>query len=360
MSGSSLCFRSFAIVAAAATATLLCGVPANAQNPPGNALTIQPTATDINAALAAQTRYRHAYPAHTAAAQAFSALQAAERTHSSSDAGSSWEGGELIQYFTDVQYGGGHVVKSAVSHAIYLQPQSGVQCTVATCWGDPEGYLRDLGSSDFIHVIDQYVGLSRNNRYTVGFHATVNYTPPVTPLLDTDIQAFVHAAAAKTGNAGYGHIYHVFLPPGQDECLDSTLSDCYSPDNDSTFYFCAYHSSVDFPDIGHVIYTVQPYVNIPDCQVQPGSPNGSLVDSADNVLSHETFETITDPDGDAWINSKSSLYSGFEIADECAVFGFDASDLFDGFKVPTFLIGQRRYAVQLVNSNEKHACSSAP
>jgi hypothetical protein len=105
---------------------------------------------------------------------------------------------------------------------------------------------------------------------------------------------------------------------------------------------------------------VQPYVNITDCQVQPGSPNGSLVDSADNVLSHETFETITDPDGDAWINSKSSLYNGFEIADECEVFGFDASDLFDGFKVPTFLIGQRRYAVQLVNSNEKHACSSAP
>jgi len=359
MRNPSLYLRSFT-VAMAATVTLLAAMPARAQSSPPDELTIRPTAADHSAALAAQTRYRHANPAHTAAVQSLSALQTAQRTHSYGSVGAGSDGNELLQYFTDVQNDGGRVVKSALSHAIYLQPQSGVQCTIVTCWGDPEGFLRDLGNSDFIHVIDQYIGLSSNYRYTVGFHATVNYTPPATALLDTDIQAFVHAVAAKTGASGYGHIYHVFLPPGQDECFDSTLSDCYSPDNESTFYFCAYHSSVDFPDIGHVLYTVEPYGNILDCQVEPGSLNGSLVDSANNLLSHETFETITDPDGDAWINSESSLFGGLEIADECVFFGFDAGGLYDGYKVPTFLIGQRRYAVQLVNSNKQHACSSAP
>jgi hypothetical protein len=343
-----------------AMVTLLSALPARAQSSSAEEMTIQPTAADGSAALAAQTRYRHAYPAHTAAAQALSALQTGERIGALSTAGGRSGGAALLQYFTDVQNEGGHVVKSAVSHAIYLQPQSGVQCTVATCWGDPEGFLRDLGNSEFIHVIDQYVGTSTNNRYKVGFHATVNYTPPATALLDTDIQAFVHAVAAKTGAAGYGHIYHVFLPPGQDECSDSTLSDCYSPDNLAAFDFCAYHSSVDFADIGHVLYTVQPYQNIPDCEVQPGSVNGSLVDSANDVLNHETFETISDPDGDAWINTESAPFRGLEIADECVFFGFDASGNYNGFKVPTFLIGRRYYAVQLVNSNEQHACSSAP
>jgi hypothetical protein len=167
--------------------------------------------------------------------------------------GDSRAGGTILQYAGDVTFEGGHVLTSAVSHPIYLQRQPGGACTIATCWGDPEGFLRDLGNSDFIHVIDQYIGSHDANRYTVGFHATVNYTPQSTPLLDSDIQAVVHAVAAQTGASGYGHIYHVFLPPGQDECLDATSGVCYSPDNDATFFFCAYHDYADFPDIGHVL-----------------------------------------------------------------------------------------------------------
>ena len=364
MSGFSLptYFRKLTIVAAAAV-MLVVAIAARAQNSSPNELTIQATPADQSAALAAKVGAHHALPANNAAGQALRALQSAERRPMNNASDDSRPGGKILQYPGDLTFFGGHVVKSAVSHAIYLQRQPGDDCAIATCWGDPEGFLRDLGNSDFIHVIDQYVGLHGANRYTVGFHATVNYASQTTPLLDSDIAAFVHAVAAQTGATGYGHIYHVFLPPGQDECSDPPFSSsCYSPDNPATFEFCAFHVSADFPDIGHVLYTVHPYANVPGCQVQPGTVNGELVDSTDSALNHETIETITDPDpqdGDSagWKEFGSSYLTYFEIADECQFFVNLDGQRYGG--VPTFLIGAHRYSVQLMYSNQQHACSSS-
>lgn len=117
-------------------------------------------------------------------------------------------------------------------------------------------------------------------------------------LYDDDILAIVHAGGNAFGT-GYDQIYHVFIPPGVDVCITGT-NQCYSPDNPSTFFFCAYHSSVTFSDIGHTLFTVEPYQNVAGCSVAPGSPNGALVDSTSNLLSRELFETISDPDGTAW------------------------------------------------------------
>ena len=356
MRTSSLFFMKFSIVAAA-IATLVAVIPAQAQSSSPDELTIQLTPADHSAALAAKVGAPHAYPANNAAGRALRAGQFAERRPMNNASGDGHPGGTILRYSGDVTSLGGHVLTSAVSHAIYLQRQTGSQCTIATCWGDPEGFLRDIGRSDFIHVVDQYIGLFAANRYTVGSHATVTYSPQSTPLLDSDVQAFVHAVAAQSGASGYGHIYHVFLPPGQDECFDATSGVCYSPDNLATFYFCAYHSYADFPDIGHVIYTVHPYANVLGCQVQPGTPNGELVNSIDNALNHETFEAITDPDLDAWRNEDAFYLYTYEIADECLFYvNVDGHGYYD---VPTFLIGAHRYSVQLMYSNEQHACSSA-
>ena len=71
------------------------------------------------------------------------------------------------------------------------------------------------------------------------------------------------------------------------------------PDNLKSFAFCAYHGGATFRDIGHVLYSVEPFQGVEGCSSRPGAPNGQLADSTNNVLSHETFETITDPDGDA-------------------------------------------------------------
>jgi hypothetical protein len=342
---------------AVATVMLVVAIAARAQSALSDKPTIQPTPADRSAALAGKVGAHHALPANNAAGKALRSRQMAERRPMKNASDDGRPNGTILQYSGDVIYEGGPVITFAESHAIYLQPQYGSQCTIATCWGDPEGFLRDLGNSEFIHVLDQYVGLHDAKRYTVGFHATVNYASQATPLLDSDILAFVHAVAVKSGASGHGHIYDVFLPPGQDECLDSSFDACYSPDNPATFYFCGYHSNVEFPDIGDVLYVVIPYENVLGCQIQPGTSNGELVDSTDDVLSHETFESITDPDDSGWKNHGTDYLVDAEIADECQFYmHVDGNGYAD---VPTLLIGAHRYSVQLIYSNEQHACSSA-
>jgi hypothetical protein len=264
-----------------------------------------------------------------------------------SDASSNRSG---VRYPGDLTFQGGTVVDSAESHAIYLLPNG--KCPISQCWGNPEGFLRDLAESRFIHLVDQYIGLRASERYTLGDRAKISYTPPTVPFTDADVQTFVHAVASAAGENGYGHIFHVFLPPGQDECFDSTFTVCYSPDNVNTFAFCAYHGSVDFPDIGHVLYSVEPFQDVPGCRVRPGTPNGQLVDSTNDVLSHELFETITDPDGTGWWNSTGLGMLGQEIGDECVfvIASFD-SDPF------IYKIDDHSYATQPEYSNAVHGCA---
>jgi hypothetical protein len=214
--------------------------------------------------------------------------------------------------------------------------------------------------SEFIHITDQYVGATANNRYPVAAHKLISYTatPKTHPLTDNDMIAVVHSVAMATGQTGYAHIYHVFLPPGQDECFTATDGVCYSPDVPATFFFCGYHSSVDFSDIGHVLYSVEPFQNVGGCSVRPGTPNGQLVDSTNNTLSHEQFETITDPDGSAWFNFTAVALQFAEIGDECSFFTVSGMSAF--FDPTVSVIGSHRYAVQPEYTNSEHACASNP
>ena len=226
---------------------------------------------------------------------------------------------------------------------------------MASCWGHPDRFLKDLGQSSFIHVTDQYTGLTSNHRYGSGqAYKTTIATPLAQPFTDDDMLAYVHAAAAASGQTGYDHRYNVHLPPGVDECFDSSLSVCYSPDNFGTWSFCAYHGSVDFPDIGPVIYSVEPFQNLPRCAVDPGSPNGSLVDSTNSVLSHEVFESITDPDGNRWWNVDNNGVFGEEVDDECSFLGNV------GFSPSLVVLNVRQYAVQPEYNNSNHPCTVRP
>lgn len=239
--------------------------------------------------------------------------------------------------------GNGPTVETAATHGLY------VNCP-ARCWGKPSNFLHDLFRSDMIKVTDYYTGSSQNKRYSVGIGGLVTGQLPHT-LYDADILAIAHLGAAALGT-GYDHIYHIYLPPGQDVCVTGTSPlECYSPDNLTTFFFCAYHSSVDFSDIGHVLYTVEPYQNVNGCSVVQPSPNGPLVDSTADVLSHETFETITDPDGTSWLNNFSLDLFGAEIADECQNFDF-------GYGSVT--LNGTKYEIQPEYANLLHGCVFSP
>ena len=353
--------------AVAASVAFFCGLYLQAQT---TKPTVNPSPADYAAAAEATNVKHHARPANTEAAKT-TKIMGLSNAHDASAAqavAAPDSGGP--RYPGDLQYHGGPVAVSMKNHLIFLHPNGG--CTIAGCWGNPGGFLRDLFNGDFIHVVDQYTGSTANDRYTVAEEATnINYTPPSKPFTDADMLAIVHAVvASREGDddgfaTGYGNEYHVFLPPGQDECFDSTFTVCYSPDQPSTFFFCAYHGSMDFQDIGHVLYSVEPFQNVDGCSSRPGTPNGQLADSTNNVLSHETFETITDPDGTAWWNSLDNGLFGQEIGDECSFIIFFRNPnppppVLVFFDPSDVTLNGKAYAAQPEYNNAAHACTTMP
>ena len=308
-----------------------------------------------NAAAAVRQSTTHLKGLNTATPQQGTLLRALEKRgqHPGNDqggGGSSPKG----RYPADLEFHGGPTLPSVVHHAVFVNPTA--SCPPNGCWGDPIGFLKDLNKSDFIHVTDQYVGTHADKRYPVGTNFFINYPVGPKPLTDLDIEIIAFSAAQVAG-FGYGHIYHVFLVPGQDLCFDSTDTVCYSPDNPSTFFFCAYHSSFDTSK-GHVLYSAEPFQDVLGCSVRPGTPNGQKADSTNDTLSHESIEAITDPDGDAYWNSTNLSLFGQEIGDECIFLFFQGNNVFSD---PTPLrLNGKPYALQPEYSNRGHICASAP
>jgi hypothetical protein len=251
--------------------------------------------------------------------------------------------------------GAGPTVQAWQHHPIYVN-------SAPATWGNVPQFLNDLGRSWMMHVVDQYVGAYGYDRYRLGtqFQAQ-NYPIPTNNTLGLgDLYTLVYAGASSAG-VGYGHIYHVFLPPGVDFCYTAASGqpECYSPDNPATFAYCAFHGSVDFTGLGHVLFSLEPYQNVPGCQEPPtGTANNQLVDSTDSVLSHESFEAITDPDGDAWWVQKDLALYGSEIGDVCEAIGFFGQNVY--FDNGTVDLHGRLYTIQPEYSNSSHSCAYSP
>jgi len=92
-------------------------------------------------------------------------------------------------------------VETAESYAVYMLPNG--HCEISSCCGNPEGFLRDLARSDFVDLLDQYVGRTNDRRYAVGHPAKVTFTPPSVPFTDNDMVAVVRAIASQ-GEHVYG------------------------------------------------------------------------------------------------------------------------------------------------------------
>lgn len=229
--------------------------------------------------------------------------------------------------FYDLVYYGGPYVTSASNHNIYIN------CSAGNCWGSvPSTFVNNYSNSSMIHITDQYVHTTANNRYPAGTSYAETYSTSGT-LQDQDIYNMVYAAA-KLGGTGYGHMYHVFLKSGVQQC-SSSAGGCYA------VQYCAYHGSVNFSDIGHVLYSVEPYQGISGCSV------GTLTNSTSSTLSHEETEIITDADvaqnNLAWYNN-----SGGEIGDICA--GSNGNVSLNG----------TTYYIQSEYSNRTSTCRWAP
>jgi hypothetical protein len=235
----------------------------------------------------------------------------------------------------DLTNSGGPVLTQATSYALYVNCAS----TASACWGTgamtPATFLNDLNVSSLLQVANQYLGENAPGNFNVTEVQTTAAFPTDTASIN-DIFSIIFSASNFESASGYNAIFHVFLPQGMDMCI--TPTECYSPDNPSTFTFCAFHGSVDFGPNQHVIYSVEPYQGVNGCR----TPNQvRLIDATASTLTHEFFEAITDPDLDAWFN----WLTGNEIADLCI--GLRNNEH----------IGHNTYIVQEMYSNSAHACS---
>lgn len=270
------------------------------------AVTVDPSAASAVAALTSNS-HAHAFPMRGVGTQ--------------SNARHAMTGG-----YYDLSYYGGPYLKTVASNNIYVNCGN-------SCWGtSPYQFEINYGASSMIHIVDQYVGTTANGRYTAGNSMTENYNTSGT-LQDADIYNLIHTAAQSQGG-GYGHIYHVFLQSGVHQC-SSSAGGCYA------VQYCAYHGSTDFSDVGHVVYSVEPYQGISGCSV------GSLTNSTSSTLSHELTEAITDVDvaqnNLAWYNN-----AGGEIGDICA--GNNGNVTLNGVS----------YYIQSEYSNKYSACRWSP
>src|ERR1017187_5712832 len=116
-------------------------------------LQVRVTPADRDAAGSAIQVSNHPNYARTPAGNAARNRESQTRTAAALASPGDVAGNAFTAYPADVIYQGGMVVQHTVSHAVYVNP--GGACTIATCWGNPEGFLADLYDSDFIHLLDE-------------------------------------------------------------------------------------------------------------------------------------------------------------------------------------------------------------
>lgn len=170
-------------------------------------------------------------------------------------------------------------------------------------------FLRNLGGSPYFNINTTYFDGTNAHvqnvvNYTGFWAANTNVPAPGASVSDAQIQAqlisgFTSGAITFDQNT----LYEVFSGPGVN--LGGGFGTQY----------CAYHGH--FTWNGHdVKYSAMPHdYDFPSaCAALSGSPNNDFAADAEvNTLAHETEETTTDPDLNAWFDRR-----GQENADKCA------------------------------------------
>lgn len=222
------------------------------------------------------------------------------------------------------QYHGGSIMQTLTAYLIFWLPRNH---TFDPYRGNAyfealmAQYFNDLGGTALYNLVTQYWGTQGqiHNQVTLGgvYHDTRAYPAAGTrahPLVYTDITTEIGYAMRATGwSSSPTHAFFVFTGYNVQECYLANRTD------GCTFYtghhdYCGYHSH-----IGEMIYAY-----IPDessCIGLPGgSPNHDVVaDSILNIVSHEQFESVTDPLIDGWYGKKTSDQIDTEVADLCGI-----------------------------------------
>jgi hypothetical protein len=219
-------------------------------------------------------------------------------------------------------YNGGPVMHSDANYAIYWEPSG--HTTSSTFKNVVNGYFGNVAAgsgatNNDYSVATQNYDTTGNIAYSAtsgGSFVDTDAYPSLGcvgnaslggPCInDSQLQAeLAKFIAAKKLPTGMGTEYFVYFPPGVTTCTNVTSSEC------SGTIYCAYHSSFTSGS-STVLYANMPYDGVSGCESGEYPHGDTGADSELNVTSHENVETITDPLGNAWLDS-----SGQEIGDKC-------------------------------------------
>ncbi|GEM_PF-627510 len=222
-----------------------------------------------------------------------------------------------------------------------------------------EQYFKDVGGTSFYGLLTQYWDLSGPVRNSVTLSGVYTDTTPYPhagtnsdPITDSDVQASIQRAisAAHWNDDGIHDEVFVFTGYGIQECTGGFENGCSFQQSGNSNSFCAYHTTSNFG----TIYAYAP--DVPDCNYLPTFDAGrvpygdQIVSAITSAVSHEQFESVTDPNGDGWFTDKQN---GGEIGDLCYTsFGFTNEQ---GGTVT--LAHGHSYALQEEWSNAANACA---
>ena len=234
-------------------------------------------------------------------------------------------------HIASLAYEGGQVLHSNRTHAIFWEPAGaglsypdGYAATVDQFFQNV-AYDSHLPTNTY-SLSGQYADSTGPAQYASSWAGPVLATDPLPhttctePLVDgpgwslciddEQIQAEIeHVIAADHLKTGPNDIYFLVMPPGLGACQTSGPADC-ALGGKTAGSFCGYHSVTDN---SRFLYAVIPYNAQPGhCQSTNPRPNDNPADPTLSTVSHEQIETITDPYGDAWVNT-----NGDEAADIC-------------------------------------------
>lgn len=167
-----------------------------------------------------------------------------------------------------------------------------------------------------------------------------------------EIAGFVEAHKLP---ANLQHEYFLLTPPGVESCLDAKEKSC--SDGSTHPGYCAYHGDISVEG-GVIVYANDPHVAGLSCDPGEQHPNENASDATiAGGLAHEHSESVTDPELNAWYDSKSQ-----EVADKCRTFkaktefGEPLGQASDGANYNQVINGDL-YWFQQEWSNETAGCS---
>ena len=222
-------------------------------------------------------------------------------------------GGGKRNQGTGINYHGGPVLHQTNVVAVYWSKSTiynGGPTPGSSGSGAQDGslvgyFLSNLGGSPYFNINTTYydgAGAVQNSVTYTGYVALDE--SPSSNVSDGALRSRI-ASALSGGQLSYdaNTLYAVFTGSGVN--LGGGFGTQY----------CAYHGYFSWN--GHVVkYAAMPYVaQYPSaCTAQTTTPNGDFAaDGVINVLAHETEETTTDPQLNAWYDTR-----GYENADKCA------------------------------------------